>query len=270
MSRPSPTAEFASFVHGPAGVALDDPAEVFHEASRLYPHVAPGRLTSILALATSPELQQTVARSSRTHAHRTTVELPAPALPGIALGDVLARRRSSLPAERAQLRLADLSVILGTSYAATSRDPDGLRRPVPSAGALYPLELYVLPLAVEGAESSVLHYNPFRHCLSRLGPVDPAGIRESVVDGDLVDRASALVLVTGMCWRSRFKYGARGYRFVLLEAGHVVQNMVLAAALVGLATLPLGGFYDRRLDELVGADGLDEASLYGVLVGGRG
>jgi nitroreductase len=61
----------------------------------------------------------------------------------------------------------------------------------------------------------------------------------------------------------------RGYRFALLEAGHVVQNLVLAATALGLPALPLGGWYDRRVDALVGADGLDEATVYVVLLGGR-
>ena len=51
-----------------------------------------------------------------------------------------------------------------------------------------------------------------------------------------------------MFWRTRFKYGLRGYRFALLEAGHVMQNAVLAAAALALPALPVGGFYDRRLD----------------------
>jgi SagB-type dehydrogenase family enzyme len=270
VSRSSPTAEFASLVYGQGGVSFADPAETFHEASRLYPHLAPGRLRSILARAPSPELQQTVARSSRTHAHRPTVELPLCDLSGVHFRDLLARRRSSVPTERRPLPLADLGLILGSSYAATPRGAEGLRRPIPSAGALYPLELYVIALAVEGVEPSVLHYNPFRHCLSLLGPLTYAGAREAVVDGSLVDRATAVVVVTALFWRSRFKYGARGYRFVLLEAGHLVQNAVLAAASLDLPALPLGGFFDRRLDALVGADGLDEASVYAFLVGGRG
>jgi len=72
-----------------------------------------------------------------------------------------------------------------------------------------------------------------------------------------------------MFWRSRFKYGLRGYRFALVEAGHVVQNVVLAAAALGLPALPVGGYYDCRLDALVGANGLDEASVYAVVLGGR-
>ena len=72
-----------------------------------------------------------------------------------------------------------------------------------------------------------------------------------------------------MFWRSRFKYGLRGYRFALLEAGHVMQNALLAATAMRVPALPLGGFYDCRLDELVGADGLEESTVYAALIGGR-
>jgi SagB-type dehydrogenase family enzyme len=95
-----------------------------------------------------------------------------------------------------------------------------------------------------------------------------AGLRESLVDPGIADSAAALVVVTGVFWRSRFKYGLRGYRFALLEAGHLMQNAVLAATDLELDALPIGGFYDALLDRLVGADGLDEASLYALALAG--
>jgi SagB-type dehydrogenase family enzyme len=259
-----PTAEFASLVYGPAGVAADDPAEALHEASRLYPRVAPQRLGMLVSLARDPALQQTVARSSRTHAHRGGIELARSALPAVQLGDALRRRRSSAPRERCPLSRADLAAVLQASYLAKAG-----RRPVPSGGALYPLELYVLALAVAGTAPSVFHYDPFRHRLELLGAVDESAIGSALVEPSLAEAAAAVLVVTGMFWRSRFKYGLRGYRFVLLEAGHVMQNALLAAAALGLPALPLGGFYDRRLDVLVGADGLDEGSLYALVLGGR-
>jgi SagB-type dehydrogenase family enzyme len=269
MTQPVPTVEFASLVYGPGGVALDDPAETFHEASRLYPRVAPGRLTTLLALAASPELQQTVERSSRAHGHRPAIELPQPALPRRTFRGLLTARRSGLAAGRRALTLPEVATVLGSSYAASSRGPEATRRPIPSGGALYPLELYVIALAIDGLEPGVSHYDPFRHRLELLAPVDSEGVAAALVDPTLLDRASALIVLTGSFWRSRFKYGTRGYRFALLEAGHLVQNAVLAAAALRLPALPLGGFYDRRLDELVGADGLDEASVYALLIGGR-
>jgi SagB-type dehydrogenase family enzyme len=267
--RVVPTAEFASLVYGSEGVANDDAAEAFHEASRLYPNIAPGRLANLHALARSPDLQQTVARSSRTNDHRPGIDLAHGRLPRTSLRAALARRRSTSASERRPLAVQDLGTILGAGYAAEPRST-GLRRPVPSGGGLYPLELYVLALDVTAIGQCVLHYNPLRHRLEVIGPLDPVSTGEALVDPSLVEAAAALVVVTAMFWRSRFKYGARGYRFALIEAGHVVQNAVLAASVLGLHALPLGGFFDRRLDVLVGADGLDEASVYALLLGGRG
>ena len=268
MSGVVPTAEFASLVYGAGGVAMDDPAETFHEASRLYPSLAPGRLTSLLDLAASPELQQTLARASRTHAHRPAVDLPPYSPPGGRLSEALRRRRSAAAQAPASISLGQLSTVLGVSYAAAEIEPGVSRRLTPSGGALYPLELYVLALAVEGLGRGVYHYHPFRHGLECLTP-DPADVRTALVDPALADGAAAIVVVTAMFWRSRFKYGARGYRFALIEAGHVVQNAVLAAAALELSALPVGGFYDRRVDSLVGADGLDEATVYVLVLGGR-
>jgi SagB-type dehydrogenase family enzyme len=166
------------------------------------------------------------------------------------------------------VRVRELASVLSASYGARDQGRAETRRPVPSAGALYPLELYVVSLAVEGLPPGVYHYDPFRHRLAELGPSCFADLRGALVDPTLADCAAALLVATGVFWRSRFKYGARGYRFTLLEAGHVVQNAVLAAADLGLAALPLGGFHDRRLDELVGADGLDEATLYALVLSG--
>ena len=269
MTRPAPTAEFASLVYGRDGVSIDDPAEAFHEASRLYPNIAPGRLTTLLTLAASSELQQTVERASRTHAHRPQIELPDGVLPRRSLSELLDARRSTLNEHCGSLPLADLSALLRASYAASPRGTDGLRRPVPSGGALYPLELYVLLLQLEGVDPCVSHYNPFRHTLELIAPLARPDVGACLVEPSLADRAAALIVVTSFFWRSRFKYGARGYRFALLEAGHVVQNALLAAAALELDALPLGGFYDQRLDRLVGADGLDEASVYALLLGGR-
>ncbi len=84
---------------------------------------------------------------------------------------------------------------------------------------------------------------------------------------ELLDAAALLVVVTGVFWRSRFKYGLRGYRFTLLEAGHLGQNLLLAAAALDLAALPVGGFYDRRVERLLGVDGVNESALYLFAVG---
>jgi SagB-type dehydrogenase family enzyme len=263
-----PTAHFASLVYGPGGVSPDDPAEGFHEASRLYPNVAPPRLSILLELLESGELQQTVARSSRSHGHRPGVDLPRPLPLRDPLEDLVVRRRSSRAEVSRPIRLAELGTVLTACYGASDHPAGGSRRPVPSGGALYPLELYVLSFAVTGLERGVYHYDPFRARLALLDDAGLAAAREAFVDAALLETASAVLVATAMFWRSRCKYGPRGYRFALLEAGHLVQNALLAATALDLPALPVGGFYDRRLDALVGADSLDEAALYAVVLGG--
>jgi SagB-type dehydrogenase family enzyme len=267
VTRVLPTAQFASIVYGAGGVSLDDPVEQFHEASRLYPNVAPARLEVLEELGRDGELGLSTARASRTHEHRPGIDLPPPRELRGRLGGVIASRRSQRPDVVRPVRLRDLATLLAASYAA-SPPGTGLRRPVPSAGALYPLEAYVLAASVTGAEPGIYHYDPFRHRLALLGPFGYADLRESLVDQSLADVTAALIVVTGVFWRSRIKYGPRGYRFALLEAGHLVQNVLLVATDLELAGLPLGGFHDAMLDRLVGADGLDEASLYAVVLSG--
>lgn len=267
MTRVLPTTQFASVVYGPRGVPFDDPAELFHEASRLYPSVAPARLEVLRELGRDGGLSRSVARSSRTHDHRPGVALPEPRALRGRLGTVLADRRSLRAEVLRPVGLRELATLLTASYSARPRGGE-LRRPVPSAGALYPLEVYAAVLAVSGIDPGVYHYDPFQHRLALLRPMSFAQLREALVDPALADVASALIVITGVFWRSRFKYGARGYRFVLLEAGHLAQNAVLAATDLDLAALPLGGFHDVLLDRLVGVDGLDEASLYALVLAG--
>ncbi len=264
----APTAQFSSLVYGPNGVPADDPAEAFHEASRLYPNIAPPQLAVLLELAGSGELQQTVARSSRTHGHRPGIALPG-ALPlRDSVDDLRGRRRSARAEITRPIRLAALATVLAASYGATEHPGGGSRRPVPSGGALYPLELYAIALGVTGLDRGVYHYDPFRHRLALLGRVSRLDLREAFVEPAVLDAASAVLVVTAMFWRSRCKYGARGYRFALLEAGHLGQNALLAATSLDLPALPVGGFYDRRLDRLVRADSIDQATLYALVLGG--
>jgi len=182
----------------------------------------------------------------------------------VRLDVALATRRSAKPPEPRVLPLPVLATLLAAPYRSA-----GGRRATPSGGALYPLELYAIVLDVAGLDGGVHHYDPYAHRLERLGAVERDDVARALVDPELAANAAAVLVVTGMFFRSRFKYGLRGYRFVLLEAGHVVQTAALAAAALGVPALPLGGFYDRLLDELVGADSLHEATVYALLLGGR-
>ncbi len=166
------------------------------------------------------------------------------------------------------MSLEQLSALLEAGYGVTGHGPGDVRlRSVPSGGALYPLDLYVAAPAVSGLEERLHHFDPLRSCLEVLGRADRSQLGALTPYPELVATASAVVFVTATFWRSRFKYGQRGYRFALLESGHVAQNVLLTATALGLASVPLGGFFDRQVNELLGVDGLHEAALYVIPVG---
>lgn len=269
MSAVVPTLQFASVVYGD-GVELDDPAEAYHEAAKLYPSSAGWQTRGIQLLEQHSELRHSIERAGRRHPHRERVTLPRASWPDVPLGTAVGTRRSRpLRAHRrgsaAITDLRDVATILAATQGLAP--DDGGRRLIPSAGALYPLELYVLAVRASTIQPAVYHYDPLDHCLERLdGRL--TDLSEALVDPTLADSASFLVVLTGVFWRSRFKYGLRGYRFTLLEAGHAAQNALLAAAALGLGAVPLGGFYDARLDALVGADGVDESVVYALAFGG--
>ncbi len=266
MSETTPTAEFASFVYG-GDAGIDDLAETYHEASRLYPGVVSPR-TAAMGFLSEPAVAQTLGRASRIGAGPPDVVLSRGRLPEVAVGKAIERRLSALPDVRTPLDVELLGCLLNATVAVRSRD--GLaRRPVASAGALYPLETYILPFEVEGLPRHVAHYDPFRHGLAFGDRFDDRGVEAALVDPSIAGRAAALVVVTSVFWRTRVKYGLRGYRFALLEAGHVVQALTTVATALDVPSLPLGGYYDAAIDELVGADGVDEATVYVLALGGR-
>jgi SagB-type dehydrogenase family enzyme len=260
-----PSALVAGLVYG-EGVARDDPAETYHEASRLLRDVALAQMPGVQLLRDEPVLRASVDRAARRHTHRRSVDLDDPLPLRIGLGAALRRRRSRLETRTSPLPRRALATLLAAAYGAHRLD-GGRRRPVPSGGALYPLELYPAVLAVEGVMSGVYHYDPYAR---RLADLDRSveRLRDALVYPSLAASGSVAIVITGVFWRSRFKYGQRGYRFTLLEAGHVAQNLVLAAAGLEVSALPLGGFYDREVERAIGVDGIDESALYIVLVGG--
>lgn len=191
---------------------------------------------------------------------------------GAGLDSVMRDRVSARAFSGEEVDLARLAKLLWMSYGVT-RDNEGTDFPrpfrtVPSGGALYPLELYVCAARVGGLEPGLYHYDPEDHSLDvlRLGAVHD-DLSRLLVQRELALSCAAIVLVSAVFLRSTFKYGDRGYRFVLLEAGHLGQNAILCAEGVGLRAVPVGGYLDRDVDRYLGFDGLSESTVYMLLIG---
>jgi len=263
--RPEAAPLVRAELYGEGQPALDDPAELFHEASKLHPALAHRQGAGLARLAANDELQRAAAAASRCNPQLPSHPLPPPLRARCSLWDALARRTSRVAFPAAGLSERTLATLLDAGY---GRRDDG-RRTVPSGGALYPLELLVAAHEVHGVPRGLHRYDVHPHALEEhaLGDPWPALERACPLPEILAGGAAAL-LVLAVFGRTRFKYGLRGYRFALLEAGHVVQNVVLAAAALEVAALPWGGYFDARLDALAGVDGVEESVVYAVVLGG--
>lgn len=269
------TVRSASLIFGSTEPQQDDAAEAYHEASKLYPSIV-ARQTRSRLLESHLGLQVSSLRSVKRSSHLPTVALPDPALPVTSLRDAIELRRSERAFGDVPVSLVQLSSLLHAAYGVTHELEIGVPgsgprlRAVPSGGALFPLEVYVIPWHVEGLPLALYHFDPLRRVLEWLrGGNLAADVRAATVYDDLALGGGVLFVVSGVFWRTRFKYGLRGYRFALLECGHLAQNILLAATAFGLRSVPIGGFYDRRVDELLGLDGVNESTLYAVAVGTR-
>lgn len=186
------------------------------------------------------------------------------------LGDLLRIRRSSRDLTHVPLTKKALSTLLHATYGITAALDEKLElRTVPSAGAMFPLEIFVA--LGSGHELGAGLYVWLPH-VPGLHPVrgrdSLAEVADCTIEPELVRSATAVILIGAVFERTVYKYGERGYRFVLLEAGHAAQNLALACAALNLRALPYGGIVDREIDELLGFDGVSMSCIYAVVIGG--
>jgi len=138
----------------------------------------------------------------------------------------------------------------------------------PSAGGLYPLDTYVAAARVVGLVPAIYHYNPVAQQLERLNARDPVDVVDRGFFGqEMARQAAAVIILVASFDRTVVKYGERGYRLVLLDAGHAAQNLLLTAEQLDLDAVAVGGFHDDALASDLGLDGISEAPVHAVLVG---
>ncbi len=186
--------------------------------------------------------------------------------------DVLRNRITARAFTGEPIGLDQLAKVLTFCYGITQLQEDTNfprdLRVIPSGGALYPLEVFLYAARVEGLAAGLYHYNPERHELDVLGSSDDVDqLRNLFVQPDLAASAAAVMFITAVFARTVFKYGDRGYRFILLEAGHLGQNANLTAQEMGLATVNVGGFLDREADRYLGLDGVNRSTVYALFLG---
>lgn len=170
------------------------------------------------------------------------------------------------------MSLAELDTLLHLAYGIT-RSNEGTQyvrpfRACPSGGGLYPLEIYISARNVDGLESGLYHFNPRRQLLELIREGDQTfELSPAFVQRDVIEGAACVWLIGAIFERTVFKYGNRGYRFALIESGHLAQNANIAATALGLGVLNMGGFFDRDVDEFLDFDGLNQSTIYSIAFG---
>jgi SagB-type dehydrogenase family enzyme len=177
------------------------------------------------------------------------IALPAPTMTGkVSVEQVIAQRRSVRNFVTSTLNLAEISQLLWSAQGIT--DASGLRA-APSAGALYPLELFVVVGTVNGLEQGVYLYDPQQHHLVKTGKTGGGDVRTELAKSALgqswIQDAAAVIVFTADYQRTQRKYRNRAERYVHIEAGHAAENLFLQAVSLDLATVVVGAFDDDEL-----------------------
>lgn len=259
------------FAHEAAGdPALARPAEEFLVASRLIRRdigfdLSVGAYFSPSGMAMSSRVGEEDGEA---------LPLPDPVPLTLQLGESIRRRRSVRAYTGDPMPLPHLAALAAASCGVTHRDPDNPRfrfRASASAGALYPVDLWVVALRVDGLPRGGYAYDPLQHGLRERVPA--AGVETLLgslaVPDDLimVSRACLLVLYIARPWRSMRKYGARGMRHVFLEAGAMAAHLNLAAAALGFGSVDCSSVYDDEAHEALDVDGVHETLVHATVVG---
>jgi SagB-type dehydrogenase family enzyme len=189
----------------------------------------------------------------------TKVQLETPTRDGgEPLWTTIAKRRS----------VRNLSRLLWATQGITKREMGFEFRACPSAGALYPVETYLILNNVERIEAGIYHYNIQDHNLEQLQKGDfRLQITQAALDQDMAYAANAVFVWTAIFGRAKWKYEQRAYRYVYLDAGHIAQNLALAAVALSLGTCQIAALYDEEVNSLLNIDGEEESVLYMSVVG---
>lgn len=248
---------------------LDDPAETFHRASRMTRLLSSAHFGAYAhRFFADPEIRFSFGvptAFSGEPGEGIDLRRGAEAPPGSVVGALRARRSTGEFASDTSFPASALAAILDEAAGVTAE----FGRGSPSAGGLYPIDCFVAVADVEGIPSGFYGFHPFRGCLIPLRIDRPvrAWLEEVVAYRITARTCAAVVFVAAAFDRVRIKYGQRGYRFALLEAGHLAQSMLLVAAAEGVGACPLGGYFDDEVDRTLGLNGVDASVIYSVALG---
>ena len=181
------------------------------------------------------------------------IKLPNPRIMGKQSVEMLFKQRRSVRSyQKSPLNLAEVGQLLWSAQGVS--DAQGLRT-APSAGALYPLKLFVIVGDVNELSPGIYQYNPEKHSLLKTVNGDlRKSLQKAALNQSCIGGAAIIFVFTAIYQRTTWKYGKRGVRYVHMEVGHAGQNLFLQAEALGMGTVVVGAFDDDEVREVLNLD----------------
>lgn len=246
-------------------------SEIYHENSKLFPHVIKQKSFS------DKELAEFMIDGKKEYLGSRRIKLVLNGKLNVSLEETLINRRSVREFKPGYIDFGQLSKILALSYGPSAKalfykfevQPYiYLFRTAPSAGALYACEVYILCHKVKGLNKGIYYFNSDKLQLELLRKgAWWEKFLNSLIDQPYAKDASCAIIISANFGKIKYKYGERGYRYVLLDAGHIGENIYLTATALNLAIVGICGFYDDKVNELLRIDGYSESVIYILVLG---
>jgi SagB-type dehydrogenase family enzyme len=213
-------------------------------------------LGAILDWANKPEIYKSYPTSKTIQLSRQFQEAK------VSFTEILQKRKSIRTFSTKTLSKDDLAFLLWSSTGIQRTEHNYEFRTCPSAGALYPIETYITANNVEDLEKGLYHYNIKNHSLEEIKLGDFGyKLAHAALDQEMCTDATAVFIWTAIFRRSKWKYSQRAYRYIYLDAGHIAQNLALAAVSIACGSCEVGAFIDDELNSIVGIDGTIESTI---------
>ncbi len=187
---------------------------------------------------------------------------------GKSLWEAVAQRRSIREFSDQSISFSELSQLIWATQGITLKAGGFEFRASPSAGALYPIETYLIVNRVEEIPGGHYHYNVKKAELILLkeGHFGPE-LCQAALGQEMLEEAACVFVWTAIVERSKWKYRERAYRYIYMDVGHIGQALYLAATALNLGCCTAGAFFDEEVDRVVDVDGKNEISVYLGAVG---
>lgn len=187
---------------------------------------------------------------------------------GEPLLEVLNRRRSVRDYSDMPMDEDTLSLLLWATQGITRKTEYINFRTAPSAGGLYPIETYLAVNNVSNIQSGIYHYEVLYHTLAQINPGFKGDeLARAALGQIMVASAPVVFIFSAIIQRSRWKYGQRAYRYIYMDAGHIAQNLALAAVSCRMGSCQIAAFLDDEVNQIIGLDGNEETAIYMSTVG---